>query len=446
MQVTGICVLENSNPFDANVPFNLVMRSYDDIAVIARPSWMTVRNLVLVISAMVVMILGVTAWGWTLRRNLRRQTAVLAARAAAEAETERRNARLQMQRSRILEDINGSRPLVEVLGEITELVTFQLNGAACWCEIADGARLGDMPPTARERAGPGADSRAVRTALGTVFAAVYPHTPATALREAFFVGSQLASLAIENRRLYSDLVHRSEFDLLTDIHNRFSLDKQLDASIERAREDATMFGLIYVDLDEFKQVNDFYGHRVGDLYLQEVSMRMKHQLRTADLLARVGGDEFAVLVPVVHSRADVEEIASRLEPALTRRSRSKVTCCVGRQAWASPSIPTMAPSKDSLLSAADAAMYVAKHVKQHESEPRNAERRSAGSERSARLVRGYLAISARATARSTPSPSRSRRGASSSCHSAPPSGAPRRGSANPCRAGSRSAGRSTPAR
>ena len=113
--------------------------------------------------------------------------------------------------------------------------------------------------------------------------------------------------------LYSDLVHRSEFDLLTDIHNRFSLDKQLEASIARAREDASIFGLIYIDLDEFKQVNDVYGHRVGDLYLQEVAGRMKRQLRTADLLARVGGDEFVVLVPMVHSRADVEEIASRLE-------------------------------------------------------------------------------------------------------------------------------------
>ena len=115
------------------------------------------------------------------------------------------------------------------------------------------------------------------------------------------MGTRLATLAIENRKLYSDLVHRSEFDLLTDVHNRFSLDKQFDAAIARAREDAGIFGLIYVDLDEFKQVNDAYGHRVGDIYLQEVSERMKRQLRAGDLLARLGGDEFAVLVPMVHA-------------------------------------------------------------------------------------------------------------------------------------------------
>ncbi len=367
VQVTGICVLENSNPFDVNVPYNLVMRSYDDIALIARPSWMTVRNLVVVISAMLVMILGVTAWGWTLRRNLRRQTAILAARAAAEADTERRNARVLLQRGRILEDINGSRPLVEVLEEITGLVTFQLNGAACWCEIADGARLGRYAPE-----NPG--TRLVRESiparsgapLGTIFAAIYPHTPDAALREAFFVGSQLASLAIENRRMYSDLVHRSEFDLLTDIHNRFSLDKQLQASIERARKDATMFGLIYVDLDEFKQVNDVYGHRVGDLYLQEVAARMKRQLRGADLLARVGGDEFVVLVPMVRGRADVEEIASRLESCFDAPFQSEGYVLRGSASVGMAIYPVDGSTKDSLLSAADAAMYVAKHVK-HES-------------------------------------------------------------------------------
>ena len=56
-------------------------------------------------------------------------------------------------------------------------------------------------------------------------------------------------MAIETRRLYSDLVHRSEFDLLTDIHNRFSLDKHLEHQIREARETAGIFGLIYIDLD-----------------------------------------------------------------------------------------------------------------------------------------------------------------------------------------------------
>ena len=130
------------------------------------------------------------------------------------------------------------------------------------------------------------------------------------------MASELATLAIETSRLYSDLVHRSEFDLLTDVQNRFAMEKNLGAMIQSARETAGIFGLIYIDLNEFKQVNDLHGHQVGDLYLQEVSRRMKRQLRPCDVLARLGGDEFAVLVSEVHNRADVEEIRARLQGLL----------------------------------------------------------------------------------------------------------------------------------
>jgi diguanylate cyclase (GGDEF)-like protein len=70
--------------------------------------------------------------------------------------------------------------------------------------------------------------------------------------------------------------------------------------------------LIYIDLNEFKQINDRYGHRTGDVYLQEMAQRMRRQLRPGDTLARLGGDEFAVVVPAVRNRAEAEEIALRL--------------------------------------------------------------------------------------------------------------------------------------
>jgi diguanylate cyclase (GGDEF)-like protein len=365
VHVIGVCVLEDSNPFDANVPFNLMMRSYDDIAVVAQPSWVTERNLLLLVSVLLVMILAVTTWGWTLRTKVRRQTDVLAARAAAEAEAERKTARLQQQRSRILEDINGASPLVEVLERITEFVSVQLNGAPCWCEIVDGARVG--------RWGAIVDGMRIANATiparsgashGTLFAALDPNLPSAANEgEAFFLGAQLATLAIENRRMYSDLVHRSEFDLLTDIHNRFSLDKQLDALIARARDDASVFGLIYIDLDEFKQVNDLYGHRIGDLYLKEVSQRMKRQLRSADQLARLGGDEFAVLVPLVHNRSDVQEITQRLERSFDAPFSIEAHVLRGSASVGFSLYPEDGLTRDSLLTAADAAMYVAKHMK-----------------------------------------------------------------------------------
>ncbi len=370
IQVTGVCILEDSNPFDVQVPFNIMMRSVDDMAVVEQPSWLTVGNLMRLVGALLVIVLAVSAWGWTLRRKVLVQTAKLAARAAAEAALERKYAQMQHRRSRILEDINGSRPLIDVLVDITELISFYLDGAPCWCEITEGARLGRYTDESN-------GLRIVREeitdrsghSLGALVAAVDTNAPSSMNeKEAFFLGSRLAALAIETRRLYTDLVHRSEFDLLTEVHNRFSLDKHLETSIELAQEKAGIFGLIYVDLDEFKQVNDVYGHHVGDLYLQEVSVRMKRQLRSGDVLARLGGDEFAVLVPAARHRADVEEIALRLEQCFNEQFAMEGYVLHGSASVGIAMYPEDGTTKDSLLSAADAAMYVRKHTKRQVAE------------------------------------------------------------------------------
>ena len=172
VRVTGICVLEYSNPFIAQVPFYILLRSFDDIAVVAQPSLLTVRNLVIVLSLLLLVVVAVGIWGWTLNTKVRRQTRKLAVLA-----------QIEQRRSRILEDVNGSKALVEVLEETIEMVSFMLNGAPCWCEITDGARLGTRPPEAdrmrvlhqeiQARSGP---------ALGRVFAAFNPAHPARRLR------------------------------------------------------------------------------------------------------------------------------------------------------------------------------------------------------------------------------------------------------------------------
>ena len=364
VRVTGVCILEDSNPFNAQVPFDLLMRDFDDIAVIARPSLVSVGNLVRVVTVLLLIVLAVGAWGGLLSRKLHRQTAALAKRIEAEAILERHNSQLEQRRSRILEDINGARPLVEVIEEITQLVSFHLDGAPCWCEITDGARLGRFQADRGDRRIVQQDIPARTGArLGVLCAAIEPGKQLPGEEQAFFLGTRLATLAIETRRLYTDLVHRSEYDLLTDIHNRFSLDKQLESLIVRAREQASVFGLIYVDLDEFKQVNDVYGHRVGDLYLQEATVRMKRQMRSDDLLARLGGDEFAALVPAARNRTDVEEIASRLEHCFEQPFHLGGHILHGSASVGIALYPEDGSNKDSLLSAADAAMYVAKHTR-----------------------------------------------------------------------------------
>jgi diguanylate cyclase (GGDEF)-like protein len=158
-------------------------------------------------------------------------------------------------------------------------------------------------------------------------------------------------------------VRRSELDLLTNVHNRRSLGERLDALIEEARQNASVFGLIYIDLDKFKPINDRYGHHVGDLFLQEVAQRMKQQLRSHDLLARLGGDEFAVLLPMVRNRTRIEEIALRLEHSFKEPFFVDGKYLHGSASFGYSIYPDDGATKDSLLSAADAAMYAAKNFR-----------------------------------------------------------------------------------
>jgi diguanylate cyclase (GGDEF)-like protein len=371
VRVTGICLMAGPNPFKTQLPFDILLRSADDIAAIGAPSWLSVGNLVRLVGALLVAVLIVGMWGWTLRSKVQRQTATITAQAETEAKHERRNTQLEMKRSRILEDINTSRPLPELLDAITEMVAFSLDFPFCWCEMPDGARLGNSPSNMQGlRSIPMEIPARAGGSLGTLFAATeageppHPQDEASALE----AGVRLATLAIETRKLYKDLVYRSEFDLLTDMYNRFSLDRYFEQTIEKAKAEDSIFGIVYVDLDEFKQINDFYGHHVGDLYLQEVSLRMKRQLRSGDMLARLGGDEFAALVPVVRSRSALEEIAQRLERCFDAPFAVEGYVLRGGASVGVALFPEDGESSDSLLSAADAAMYVAKHTKRHGAE------------------------------------------------------------------------------
>ena len=363
VRLTGICVPEKSNPlglqaFHSQEPFNILLRSPADISVLAGPSILSIRNLIVALGMLLMFLILLGIRGWRLERKVRRQTSTMAIRVETEAALERR-------RSQILEDISGAKPLTEILEQILELLYFVLNGAPCWCEIADGTRLGNCPPQLE-------GFRVLRKEIptpsgppiGTICAAFdLLNKSSVEQSDALSMGARLASLAIGTRRLYSDLVHRSEFDLLTEIQNRFSLEKHLDALMDEARRSAGMFGIIYIDLDSFKKVNDQYGHHVGDLYLQNAASRMKHQLRPTDILARLGGDEFAVLIPAVQSRADVEEIAQRLDRCFDKPFTAHRHILQGSASVGIALYPEDATDKDTLLLKADHAMYVAKNAR-----------------------------------------------------------------------------------
>jgi len=336
----------------------------EPVALTSLRSSLNVGNLIAAVGVLVLSVFSVGVWALLLGRKLRRLKIAMADRKEAEAN-------LQGKRSQILEEINSARPLNEILEGITQMVSCQLDGAPCWCEVAGGAQLGERPTVLREMRIVQRDvSARGGTPLGTLFVALdLDSAPSEEESEALVVGARLATLAIETQRLSSELHHRSEFDLLTDVHNRFSLDRYLKVCIAEAHQAASVFGLISIDLDDFKRVNDVYGRHVGDLYLQQVTQRMKRQLRAADMLARLGGDEFVVLAPDLHSRAAAEEIALRLKRCFNEPFLMEGHTLVGAASIGLALYPEDGVTEDNLLHAADVAMYKVRNAKRPPSMP-----------------------------------------------------------------------------
>jgi len=360
VKVTGICSMLDTNSVNPGEEssFNILLRSFDDITVVDKPSLVNVRSLLMVVGFLLVLVLIVGARGWLLDRKVKRQAVAMAARVAREAKLERH-------RSTILEDIHGKRPLEEILHEITNMVSFRLDGAPCWFRTIDGPQSGIRPADLT-------NMRVVReqipvrsvSPLAEIFVALDADSvPGPTESEIVSMAAGLAFLAIESRRVYSELFHRSEFDLLTGLHNRFSFERRVRTALEEANQQGGIHGLIYIDLDQFKSINDRYGHRVGDMYLQEASLRMKRQLRNVDMLARYGGDEFTAFISTVRSKTDVADVTERLKQCFDEPFYLEGFSFQGSASVGIAMYPEDGESMTCLLSTADAEMYVAKQTR-----------------------------------------------------------------------------------
>jgi diguanylate cyclase (GGDEF)-like protein/PAS domain S-box-containing protein len=165
----------------------------------------------------------------------------------------------------------------------------------------------------------------------------------------------------ERSRLAAKILRLANYDSLTRLPNRRLFHDRFRMAITQARRKNTNLGLLMIDLDRFKPVNDQYGHSNGDILLDAVAKRMKKCLRESDTLARVGGDEFVAILPMRGNAKDAMGVAEKIRQSLcspfelTSDITVNIGCCIGVAIY-----PDHGKDEETLIKNADDAMYLAK--------------------------------------------------------------------------------------
>jgi len=165
----------------------------------------------------------------------------------------------------------------------------------------------------------------------------------------------------KNKKI-KDLHDLAHYDVLTKIPNRFLFDVKFDEAIKRAKIEDSSFILFFIDLDNFKYINDTYGHACGDKVLQTVAKNIKKVIRKEDTFARISGDEFSLIAEDMDDENYINNLAQKILKATSTKIEFdghdiSITCSIGISRF-----PDDSDRKEDLLRMADTAMYEAKKL------------------------------------------------------------------------------------
>ena len=180
-----------------------------------------------------------------------------------------------------------------------------------------------------------------------------------------FLNMLRADISEKIHRIHTtELLHLSQHDELTKISNRRTFDEMLETFYEQARRDESSLAILFIDVDHFKNYNDFYGHQKGDDVISSIAKTVKNAIRHMDFVARYGGEEFVVLLPETDAHgayavaSNIYKAIDRLEiPHAKSTVSSHVTISLGITVFRGEEL-----SKEDLLSIADQALYRAKQL------------------------------------------------------------------------------------
>ncbi len=414
LRVTGICSLQVDDSRDAISPraFRLLLRSPGDVTVLKAAPWLTFERLVPMFGITLAVAGIAVFWGTRLSRRIHTQNEKLRIK-TAQLEKANQHATTALVRAQeaesmeqahkhVLELVVRDEQLDDVLSRLVRAIEEHCFGMSCSIQLAlpGSKRLSASPalPPEWQAALTHLDMKELCEPGMHLLEELSPHPEWQALTNskvagrlrrfclvhierdgcvigviiAFLAGdialrsseqdflesaAKLAALAVERRQLYDQLSFKARHDELTGLENRASLFDNLSREIAIASRSGSLLGVVYIDLDNFKSINDTYGHPAGDAVLQEVSARMLGAVRRRDILARLGGDEFAVLLPDLGQRADADRVASHLTDSICRPivycgHRLTVGASLGISLF-----PFDGEDPETLLQSADSSMY-----------------------------------------------------------------------------------------
>ena len=172
--------------------------------------------------------------------------------------------------------------------------------------------------------------------------------------------SDRVAVAVSSAWRDEQLYLQAHFDPLTGLPNRLLFKDRLGQEIARSQREDLRFGLLFIDLDHFKTVNDSFGHTTGDAVLRETARRISRCVRTTDTVSRLGGDEFTVMLTNLHHAQEAWLIAESVVEALSREYHVNGEHCFLSASVGIASFPEDGASAEELLKSADTAMYRAK--------------------------------------------------------------------------------------
>ena len=243
------------------------------------------------------------------------------------------------------------------------------NSREVYPDDATYARIGELARTIlAEGKGSGRDIPVVRTDGTTIYADFYGQK----LKELVNGKEQILWTLIditERHRLSEELSYQAFYDELTGLPNRRSLSLELERAIARTGRRKTFLAVSIIDIDDFKPINDKFGHLAGDKVLKIISARLKDVLRKTDFIARLGGDEFVVIIEDFNNKAELENILVKIEKIIKQvivledRSEIKTDLSMGIYIYDGSLKDKEPPTSDNLLRYADQALYESKSNK-----------------------------------------------------------------------------------